>query len=161
MHCHKITISDWKKPLSYKRTELFWSITDISPICLWQNFAIATFVRVKNLGSGNYDNCQSLPVSLWGFQQRLQSNAWTSHTNWHSKPSRIDCPCQFAVEGLHVTHIKKLFLNCAAAAVAAISTLDRPDLLTSMNATQKLSFVLKWPYGTIQNTFKMNFLNFF
>ena len=52
---------------------------------------------------------QSLPVSLWGFQQRLQSNAWTSHTNWHSKPSRIDCPCQFAVEGLHVTHIKKPF----------------------------------------------------
>ena len=37
-----------------KKTELCWSITYISPICLWQNFAISLFVRVKNLGSGHY-----------------------------------------------------------------------------------------------------------
>ena len=60
MHCHKIPISGWIKPLSYKKTELFWSITDISPICLWQNFAIATFVRVKNLGSAWYTLTQFL-----------------------------------------------------------------------------------------------------
>ena len=51
MDCHKIPISGWIKPLSYKKTELFWSITDIFPIYLWQKFSHIGIVRVKKMGS--------------------------------------------------------------------------------------------------------------
>ena len=51
VHCHKIPISGWIKPLSYKKTELFWSIADIFPIYLWQKFSHIGIVRLKKMGS--------------------------------------------------------------------------------------------------------------
>ena len=85
MHCHKIPISDWIKPLSYKKTELLWSITDIFPIYLWQKFSHIGIVRVKKMGSGFcWVYSTSFPsIFTSNALQTRRSTLWSQGTSIH------------------------------------------------------------------------------